>query len=237
MRRDWGLTRWLVEARPDWSVPVFEVLALPGDLIVVALVLALVYLASVWGRRDRTEDFLCAPAIATTVAIVFGGLALVVLVESIVGAGRPPAEWHAIDPSPHGFPSGHTMAATVLWGALAWRHWAAPTQYRVLAVGLVVGLVGFSRLGLGVHYLADVIAAVIVGIVYLAIADRITRDRPIVAFGGAILIALAATLVSGISSRAVVAFAGTSIAAIGWYLTERPFLRNRLRGLLVWVLP
>jgi undecaprenyl-diphosphatase len=73
-----------------------------------------------------------------------------------------------------GFPSGHAMAATLLYGFLtafvvrnvqAWR-------WRVLAVlsaGLLVVLIGFSRLYLGVHYLSDVLAGMAAGSAWLAL--------------------------------------------------------------------
>lgn len=232
MQRDWGFTRALVDLRPDWSVPMFEVLGLPGDLIVVVLVLGLAYFTSVWHRRHATDSPLCSPTVATTIAIVFGGLALVVLLEAIVGAGRPPAHWHAIDPSPHGFPSGHTMAATVLWGTIALRHWAGPRSYRVAGVGLVVGLVALSRLVLGVHYLPDVLAAIGIGTLYLLVIDRTASNRPTIAFGIALVIALAALLVSGFGSRAILAFMGTAGAAAGWTITEHAAVRPTVRSLL-----
>lgn len=231
MNRDWGVTRGLVDRRPDWSIPIVEVLSLPGDLVVVVFLLGLLYLGSVWSRRKRQNEALCDPRVVTTVAIVFGGLALVVLLESIVGAGRPPADWQAIDPSPHGFPSGHTMAATILWGAVAWRHWSVSYPRMVLAVGGIVSLVAISRLVLGVHYLPDVLGAVLVGIIYLGLANRLVEDRPAVAFGGAILIAIGGFVIGGGTGRVTVALAGTLAAGGGWYLTERPPVRNGIRAL------
>ncbi|MFA6149626.1 MAG: phosphatase PAP2 family protein [bacterium] len=72
------------------------------------------------------------------------------------------------------FPSGHAMAATLLYGFLAAfgvrkaRAW----RWRVLAVlaaGMLVVLIGFSRLYLGVHYLSDVLAGMAAGSAWLAL--------------------------------------------------------------------
>jgi len=72
------------------------------------------------------------------------------------------------------FPSGHAMAATLLYGFLAafgvrrvqaWR-WRVPV---VLAAGLLVVLIGFSRLYLGVHFLSDVLAGMAAGSAWLAL--------------------------------------------------------------------
>jgi len=87
------------------------------------------------------------------------------------------------------FPSGHTMAATVLFGFLAafgvrkvraWR-WRVLTM---LAAGLLIVLVGFSRLYLGVHYLSDVLAGVAAGLAWLALCltavGTLRRHRAII---------------------------------------------------------
>ena len=72
------------------------------------------------------------------------------------------------------FPSGHAMAATLLYGFLAtfvvrkvqaWR-WRV---LAVLAAGLLIALIGFSRLYLGVHYLSDVLAGMAAGAAWLAL--------------------------------------------------------------------
>lgn len=72
------------------------------------------------------------------------------------------------------FPSGHAMAATLLYGFLAafgvrkmqgWR-WRV---LAVLAAGLLIVLIGFSRLYLGIHYLSDVLAGMAAGSAWLAL--------------------------------------------------------------------
>lgn len=72
------------------------------------------------------------------------------------------------------FPSGHAMAATLLYGLLAafgvrkmhaWR-WRV---LAVLATVLLVVLIAFSRLYLGIHYLSDVLAGMAAGSAWLAL--------------------------------------------------------------------
>jgi undecaprenyl-diphosphatase len=85
-------------------------------------------------------------------------------------------------PPTSSFPSGHTFAAIVLWGALAvvatrsaWRPW-----FRRLFVGLMVGmplLIGISRLYRGMHHLTDVLASLVLGTVWLMIVLRILHHR------------------------------------------------------------
>ncbi|WP_282940953.1 phosphatase PAP2 family protein [Paenibacillus sp. RC67] len=73
----------------------------------------------------------------------------------------------------YSFPSGHSMAAFTLYGALSfliWRH--IPTRWgRVLLLFcsvVMIGMIGISRIYLGVHYPSDVIGG------YLASGSLLT---------------------------------------------------------------
>lgn len=71
------------------------------------------------------------------------------------------------------FPSGHVMFYTVFFGFLFFLAWSraprSPLRWAALAIcaGLVV-LIGPSRIILGAHWLSDVIAAYLLGLVLLA---------------------------------------------------------------------
>jgi undecaprenyl-diphosphatase len=102
------------------------------------------------------------------------GMLLTVMLKFAFHRSRPTWDDPILMIESFGFPSGHAMAATLLYGFLAaigvrqvqaWR-------WRVLAVltaGMVVVLVGFSRLYLGVHYLSDVLAGMAAGSAWLAL--------------------------------------------------------------------
>lgn len=94
--------------------------------------------------------------------------------------------------SAHGksFPSGHVMTTTYTYGAILltvlplvpprWR-WAAVSAYASMIVA-----VACARLGLGVHYLSDVLGGLVLGLAWLAAATaafslwRVERGRPAV---------------------------------------------------------
>jgi undecaprenyl-diphosphatase len=109
---------------------------------------------------------------ALFVIVAFGGsLLLNKLVKTAVDRARPHLP-HAFATA-HGtsFPSGHAQAATVACGALV----VVAMPYlakrgRALAVAIAVLLVVavcFSRVALGVHYVSDVFAAVLLGTAWL----------------------------------------------------------------------
>jgi membrane-associated phospholipid phosphatase len=89
---------------------------------------------------------------------------------------RPPLVLHLVDQGGYGFPSGHAMNAVALWGYIA-RHsrqavrkrllwqWLAPW---ILTFALwIVGSTAFSRIYLGVHYPADTLVGLALGLVVL----------------------------------------------------------------------
>ena len=68
----------------------------------------------------------------------------------------------------YGLPSGHAQLAVTLWGYIAWAL-RRLGGWVVLVAGLVIALVIFSRLYLGVHFPADVIAGAALGLMVLVL--------------------------------------------------------------------
>lgn len=84
------------------------------------------------------------------------------------------------------FPSGHTLTAMVLGGLLAWLMGRRLGGWRQVALwvgaGLWTGLVGLSRVYLGVHYPSDVLASLVVGglcLVVVLFVHRATVPQPV----------------------------------------------------------
>ncbi|HVE64321.1 MAG TPA: phosphatase PAP2 family protein [Mycobacteriales bacterium] len=130
-----------------------------GTLVIVA---AGVLLRS--GRR-RLLAFL----LATTV----GGWVLNNAVKLAVGRQRPTFDDPLATARGLSFPSGHAMSSTVVLGALLMVFLPALRPSRrtpvVLATAGLVLLIGFTRLALGVHYLTDVVAGLVLGGAWLAL--------------------------------------------------------------------
>jgi membrane-associated phospholipid phosphatase len=122
----------------------------------------------------------------TLVVCVPGGLLLNVAVKHFVQRARPHVDHPLLTLTSYSFPSGHTAGATVFYGfmvALLLAHVKQPGR-RIAIVGVAVAmvlLVGFSRMYLGVHYLTDVLAAIVEGVLWvlltLATVDAWRRRR------------------------------------------------------------
>lgn len=230
MNRDWGVTRRVVEWRADEFGWLYELMSLPGDLLVVVSVLGLLGVYSLYRGVKRESGPLVADRIGVIAGVVIGGLALVVIVESLVPASRPPLEWQLIEASPYGFPSGHTLAAFVAWGAIVGWYvatWSVWVRGGVLVC--IVSVVGVSRLLLGVHYFPDVLASLAIGSVYLAVCWVVLQENPWRAFALGGGLALLAVVLSGDGSRGVIAFVGAVGAVIGWWIISQEGVRETVR--------
>ena len=132
-------------------------------------VLALTALAGWWLVRRGARHWML-----TLLVTVPGGMVLNVLMKHTFERARPHFDEPILTLTTYSFPSGHTVAATLLYGLLACyltRHaqrWSARAGWILLAC-LMVALVAGSRLYLGAHYLSDVLAAMAEGCAWLSI--------------------------------------------------------------------
>ncbi len=166
---------WEVETTPilwiqgmgDWLAVPFGLLTELGSQTFVIALVALIF----WSVNARVGARLFV-AVAVSAVINY-------LFKSLFYGARP--YWFSADVSAHsaeesfGVPSGHVQHATVLWGYLG-----AKTGDRrwMWAAGVLIALMGLSRVYLGVHFISDVLAGLLFGGVLLWATlrweDRIT---------------------------------------------------------------
>jgi undecaprenyl-diphosphatase len=111
---------------------------------------------------------------ALVVAAAFGGAVLWHdLVTSAVERPRPPLALHQVAVTGFAFPSGHATQAAAFYGmlvvVLTWRS-RFPVRVAAWTAALtIVGVVGVSRVYLGVHWLSDVLAGYALGALWATI--------------------------------------------------------------------
>lgn len=102
-------------------------------------------------------------ATVSLIAVVIGA-ALVLTIKFTFKRSRPAGEMGMIyrKTDPHSFPSGHAVRSMML-GVIALG--IAPTWLGILLI-IWAPLVGIARVMIGVHYLSDVVAGWILGIIF-----------------------------------------------------------------------
>jgi membrane-associated phospholipid phosphatase len=134
-----------------------------GWLTAVSIGLAL-FLVS---RRDWLNASLVA-------LVMLGGSTLNLVLKHFFHRERPVLENPLVTLSSYGFPSGHTMGATLLYGLLALLAWKN-VRSRAARFACVSGaclwllLIGLTRIYLGAHYLTDVLGALAAGLLWLVV--------------------------------------------------------------------
>jgi membrane-associated phospholipid phosphatase len=242
MSRALGVTDLLTSA-PDWSVAVFALVTQLGDAWFLFGTFSLLY----WLGPSR--DLLDRPAGATLIGLGLAAVGLTVAAKFLFALPRPPGAGTAAVPAwlpsalgdlytraatgdGFGFPSGHALGSTVAYGGLALLADVWDRRSRLLAAALVAVFVSLSRLVLGVHYLADVLAGMALGVVVLWTAMRLTDDGQIPErlFAGAVVVAVVGVGFSLLHAESVepVAVLGATVGGLlGWRYADGGPLGDR----------
>ena len=139
-----------------------------------ALVTGVILVVLVLRRRITYLFFLLV------VAAWAGEAAGVTLTKRIVTRPRPPQAIRLVTAHGWSWPSGHTATAVIVFGTLVLLVTVTTPRIAVRAAAwgvavIALGLVGFSRVELGVHWATDVIAGAIFASCWLATLLLVTR--------------------------------------------------------------
>lgn len=150
------------ESHP-WFVKGMKVITNSGSTPAWIIILTAAGGWLVYRRLYRLASFLAVTAIGSSL--------LNAAIKRAVGRTRPVLVHPIATATGKSFPSGHTQAAIVGYGILVLvflpaigRRWR-PVAVAVAAVMVV--LIGFSRVALGVHFVSDVVGALIIGSAWL----------------------------------------------------------------------
>ena len=151
------------------DIPVMPVIGLGGAVVL-------------WHQRHRL-------VLVCWVSAFLGGILVNRLLKLLIHRSRPVYATQFLHETSFSFPSGHTMAATIGYGMLAYvlsTYWwprGLKRRFVYLGAGLLAFAVGLSRIYLGMHFPTDVIGGFAAGTAWLAICvlgTRIARDTPAV---------------------------------------------------------
>lgn len=230
MSRGVGVAETLHAELPDWFVLLFGIITQLGDTWFLWLLLGVLFF---YHPSDREGILLVA-------AMALVGAGLLETLKVWFAWPRPPTA--AADPGTltgllatlyeltvpaggFGFPSGHALGAAVVYLGLAFvLPDRSPGRWRMVAVG-TVALVAASRVIIGVHYVVDVVAGVVIGATI--VAGGFTLHRRVGASAIPRLVGLGVGLsllnlaLRGVELEAMALLVVTTGAVVVWRLADQ----------------
>ena len=229
--RSLGITE-LIQAEASWPVIVlFALISQLGDVWFLFLLGGVFYVAGEYTPRwvlDRRRGLTVLALLVTYISLI-GVLKDVFRLPRPPGATTPPglvAVPTALQgvftsittASGPGFPSGHALGTTMVWGGVALLLDRGRFRSRAVLVAGIVAAVSVSRLVIGVHYLVDVVVGAAVGVVALVAIYRLSADgtKPGRVLGVAVVVGLLG-LIRTVSFDSVAALGGAVGGWIVWH--------------------
>ena len=219
----------LASAIPEVGTAIAGVVTQLGDAWFLLVGIGAIF---VFARRNRSVTAEPRRDVVFLLALVVSAYALTTVLKHAFGLPRPPGAETATPPSwvpalahgvyesfvtgdGYGFPSGHAVTTTVVYGGAAVALDVWTRTRRLVVAGAVVALVAASRVVLGVHYVVDVVAGVGVGVVFLAATLWLTDREPTRALALAAGLAALSFAVSG-TYEAGLGLAATVVGLVVW---------------------
>jgi membrane protein DedA with SNARE-associated domain/membrane-associated phospholipid phosphatase len=166
-RFDLAMLTWIRARSTPAGDRLFQVVAYVGSPVAMAAI-AIFGTVVIAVRRDWI-------VLTGWFAAFAGSSTLVAILKNLIRRPRPFGASAFLSGDSLSFPSGHVLGSFVGYGMLAYvigSFWASSRRTRTvltLGAGLLVILIGVSRLYLGVHYFSDVIGGYAAGILWLCV--------------------------------------------------------------------
>lgn len=163
---DHRIHRWAISHRSAGATRFFATVSAAGGPWGLAILVGAVVALLVARGRHRWAAYVAITSI--------GGGAINMELKRFFARARPELAEMLRETHGYSFPSGHSMGATVVFGALSYvafralESWPARSASLALAVTFVVA-VALSRVYLGAHWISDVAAGVTAGLIWFSV--------------------------------------------------------------------
>lgn len=158
--------------RGSAGVKFFSVVTLLGEWKI--LIFAVVIIAALFWLNNKKSYTL--PFLAAVLGAEITGQLLKIIIHRPRPLGGIETE------NTFSFPSGHALISAAFYGFLIYYFWQRSKnkthKFFFLILGIIlILLIGISRLYLDVHYLSDVVAGYVIGLVWLWVSVYINKNK------------------------------------------------------------
>lgn len=162
---DLKVSEHFVALRSDKLTPFVKVITDLGSAMAYTIILPVLALVT-YLLKSRWQLIL-----STSIVLVLAHI-LNILLKHFASRPRPDISLRLIEAGSYSFPSGHSMSAMVLYGMLIYVSnkliQNAVIRYSMtFFLSLLIIGIGLSRVYLGVHYISDVIAGFLIGLIWV----------------------------------------------------------------------
>lgn len=243
---DESFNKVLRDVLPSPAITMLEWITHLGDGAFLIAIALLLYWFGEESSRERRAFVIAVGLVALSLSVGLKGYFQLTRPDLAFSDGYPGFT----------FPSAHAMGAAALYTALALTMKTGPKRLRLLVAGVLIVLIGLSRIVLGVHYLADVIAGIVLGLAIVwvgfqfksvvpeAVDDALPEEAPIdlserAIFNPGPLFVLAFVLAVAAWALGSQVFLTMSVGAglggtVGWYaVRDRAFSKKGASILLL----
>jgi undecaprenyl-diphosphatase len=157
---------WAVKERTADATTFFDVMSTIGGPVGVGILAGISFVALLLSRHFHRAAYLCLTGA--------GGGLLDWELKRFFARARPDIAAMLQRAQGYSFPSGHAMGSTVVFAALGYigfrvlRAWRWKAGAMALAFTLIIG-VALSRVYLGVHWISDVGAGIVCGLLWVTV--------------------------------------------------------------------
>ena len=147
--------QWIAQhVRTEWLTPKMLAITNLGSVMPILLIMSLAYWC--WNKSHAK----------TLIYGILSSALINIWLKGLIAECRPPKIYHLqpLTDLSYSFPSGHAQVTTIMWVGLA--YYARSKILSALFI-LIALLISFSRNYLGVHYVHDVIAGIVIGLIIL----------------------------------------------------------------------
>lgn len=158
--------KWSNTYGPDWWVNANkDIAALGGKIVLLIFTLILIGYFTIRKKQRRLWKF---------IFILFGGAAIMTFFKIIFAEEMPYEPVNLITTTISNYPSGHTTMGTIFYLTLAVyisraQHSSKTKRFTIIASTVLVILIGFSRILVGNHNFAEVLAGWSLGLIWLCL--------------------------------------------------------------------